>query len=324
MKIPAKEGIFIYLRVYLSNNWKPPNSSGWSWFFRQTHFTLNWSTGIHDGASRYDLNHEKITISYQAGFFYRTERTWNHGNYEVFHHLVHMYIYIYIYIMMMMMICTYIWWWWWWRWWWWWWWWWWWRWWWWYVHIYIYIWWWWSPYTARPPPKTSNLSLETPDTVRQRSSLRILRWMARKTSRNRNNGFVWKKGARSTQRKHMERIDPTENCEFNIAIETMAHLVRWFTYDTWWFSSSQTVFSLTFSRNQPTPPRYCRDQQRQGGQEVGERRSRLLHQQQTTNGLRKVRGEFGRMELWWFITVYKCMYMFIHVYKCYKCYKCYQ
>mmetsp|Transcript_60833 Transcript_60833/g.133264 ORF Transcript_60833/g.133264 Transcript_60833/m.133264 type:complete len:274 (+) Transcript_60833:1296-2117(+) len=29
---------------------------------------------------------------------------------------------------------------------------------------------------------------------------------------------------------------------------------------------------------------HCRDQQRQGGQEVGERRSRLLHQQQTTNG----------------------------------------
>ena len=35
----------------------------------------------------------------------------------------------------------------------------------------------------------------------------------------------------------------------------------------------------------PKPLRDCRDQQGQGSQEVGERRRRLLHQQQTTNGL---------------------------------------
>ena len=46
------------------------------------------------------------------------------------------------------------------------------------------------------------------------------------------------------------------------------------------------VFLQVFRNiHRSSPLRDCRDQQRQGGQKVGERRSRLLHQQQATNGL---------------------------------------
>ena len=49
----------------------------------------------------------------------------------------------------------------------------------------------------------------------------------------------------------------------------------------------QAMVFLQVFRNihRSSPLRDCRDQQRQGGQKVGERRSRLLHQQQATNGL---------------------------------------